>query len=77
MMAGLRVAVVIAIGVATLAPIIGGEGLGREIYSGLTLNNDVRIYAGAIPTALLAILADVALGRLQEKLKTGRRQAKA
>ncbi|UQZ82833.1 Glycine betaine/carnitine/choline transport system permease protein OpuCD [Paenibacillus konkukensis] len=74
-MAGLRVAAVIAVGVATLAPLIGGEGLGREIYSGLTLRNDVRVYAGAIPAALLALLADYALGRLQEKLKTRRNRA--
>lgn len=76
-MAGLRIAAVIAIGVATLAPLIGGEGLGREIYAGLNLRNSIKIYAGAIPAALLAILADIFLGRLQEKLKAGRHQAKA
>ncbi|XID90881.1 ABC transporter permease [Paenibacillaceae bacterium WGS1546] len=70
LMAGLRVAAVIAIGVATLAPLIGGEGLGREIYSGLNMRNNVQIYAGAIPAALLAILADLLLGRLQGKLRT-------
>jgi osmoprotectant transport system permease protein len=66
-MAGLRVAVVIAVGVATLAPIIGGEGLGREIYAGLTLGNPTRVYAGAIFAALLAVLMDLALGKLQKK----------
>ncbi|WP_144026656.1 ABC transporter permease [Paenibacillus sp. FSL H7-0331] len=76
LMAGLRVAAVIAIGVATLAPLFGGDGLGREIYSGLNLRNSLKIYAGAIPAAVLAILADIFLGRLQEKLKTGRRQQK-
>lgn len=76
LMAGLRVAAVIAIGVATLAPLIGGDGLGREIYSGLNMRNSVKIYAGAIPAAVLAILADIFLGRLQEKLKNGRRQTK-
>lgn len=76
-MAGLRIAAVIAIGVATLAPLIGGEGLGREIYAGLNLRNSIKIYAGAIPAALLAILADIVLGRLQDKLKTGRRQVQA
>nr|WP_230986894.1 ABC transporter permease [Cohnella fermenti] len=69
LMAGLRVAAVIAIGVATLAPLIGGEGLGREIYSGLNMRNNVQIYAGAIPAALLAILADLVLGRLQGRLR--------
>lgn len=75
LMAGLRVAAVIAIGVAALAPLIGGDGLGREIYAGLNLRNNLKIYAGAIPAALLAILADLILGRLEVKLKRGRRQA--
>jgi osmoprotectant transport system permease protein len=69
LMAGLRVAAVIAIGVATIAPLIGGEGLGREIYAGINYRNDTRIIAGAVPAALLAILADFFLGRLQKKLK--------
>jgi len=70
LLAGLRVAAVIAIGVATMAPLIGGDGLGREIYAGINLRNPVRIYAGAIPAALLAIMADMALGRLQKKRNT-------
>ncbi|NOU96723.1 ABC transporter permease subunit [Paenibacillus sp. LMG 31456] len=69
LLAGLRVAAVIAIGVATMAPLIGGDGLGREIYAGINLRNPVRIYAGAIPAALLAIAADIGLGRLQNKWK--------
>ncbi|MCY9694178.1 ABC transporter permease [Paenibacillus alginolyticus] len=69
LLAGLRVAAVIAIGVATMAPLIGGDGLGREIYSGINLRNPVRIYAGAIPAAMLAIAADIGLGGLQKKLK--------
>jgi osmoprotectant transport system permease protein len=76
LMAGLRVAAVIAIGVATLAPMIGGDGLGREIYSGINYRNEIRIYAGAIPAALLAIIADLVLGRIQGRLESGvRRQA--
>lgn len=67
LMAGLRVAAVIAVGVATIAPLVGGDGLGREIYAGINLRNDTRILAGAIPAALLAILADWGLGRLQRK----------
>ncbi len=74
--AGLRLAAVIAIGVATLAPLIGGDGLGREIYSGLNLRNSIKIYAGAIPAALLAILADLLLGRMQAKLNKNKLQAK-
>jgi osmoprotectant transport system permease protein len=73
LLAGLRIAAVIAIGVATMAPLIGGDGLGREIYSGINLRNPVRIYAGAIPAALLAIAADVSLGVLQKKRKISSR----
>lgn len=69
LMAGFRVAAIIAIGVATLAPLIGGDGLGREIYAGLNMRNSLKIYAGAIPAALLAIITDVVLGKLQDKLK--------
>ena len=74
--AGIRLAAVIAIGVATLAPLIGGDGLGREIYAGLNMRNSLKIYAGAIPAALLAILADVLLGRLQGRWSR-RRNAQA
>ena len=66
--AGFRVAAVIAIGVAALAPLIGGDGLGREIYAGLNQRNDLKILAGAIPAALLALLADLVLGRLQARM---------
>lgn len=69
LMAGIRVAAVIAIGVATIAPLIGGGGLGKEIYAGINFRNDIRIFAGAIPAALLAIAADIGLGRLQRRMK--------
>ncbi|MDF2668031.1 MAG: binding-protein-dependent transport system inner rane component [Paenibacillus sp.] len=62
---GIRIAAVIAIGVATIAPLVGGNGLGREIYSGINMDNSARLYAGAIPAALLALLADAVLGRIQ------------
>lgn len=65
-LAGLRIAVVIAIGVATLAPFIGGEGLGREIISGINLRNTDKIYGGAIIAALLAVVVDYLLGRIQK-----------
>ncbi|SHE14433.1 ABC transporter permease [Chlamydia abortus] len=68
-MTGIRVAAVIAIGVAAVAPFVGGDGLGREIYSGINYRNDLRIYGGAIPAALLAIAADIVLGKLQKRLK--------
>ncbi|TLS49878.1 ABC transporter permease [Paenibacillus antri] len=68
LLAGIRVAAVIAIGVATIAPLIGGGGLGKEIYAGINLRNDIRIFAGAVPAALLAIVADASLGRWERKL---------
>jgi len=68
LMAGIRVAAVIAIGVATIAPLVGGDGLGKEIYSGINFRNDIRIYAGAIPAALLAIVADALLGKWEKRL---------
>jgi osmoprotectant transport system permease protein len=66
---GIRLAAVIAIGVATLAPFIGGEGLGKEIYSGINLRDPVKIYSSAIITAILAILADYLLGLAERKTK--------
>nr|WP_307728826.1 ABC transporter permease subunit [Alkalicoccobacillus plakortidis] len=68
-MAGLRIAAVIAIGVASLAPFVGGDGLGREIFAGINSRNDVRIYVGAIPACFIAILADYILGRLEKRMK--------
>jgi osmoprotectant transport system permease protein len=67
-LAGLRIACVIAIGVATLAPFIGGEGLGREIISGINVRDGDKIYAGAIMAALLAVVVDYLLGRLQKRM---------
>jgi osmoprotectant transport system permease protein len=69
MMAGIRVAAVIAVGVASIAPYIGGDGLGREIVSGINGSDNIKIYAGAIPAALLAIVADLTLGKLERKMK--------
>ncbi|MBP1155794.1 MULTISPECIES: ABC transporter permease [unclassified Paenibacillus] len=69
---GIRVAAVIAIGVATIAPLIGGEGLGREIYAGINMDNSARLYAGAIPAAILALLADLLLGLLQRRVGQGK-----
>lgn len=68
MIAGLRVAVVIAIGTATLAAFIGAGGLGEPIVTGLALNNPVLILEGALPAALLTILADIAFDLLERKL---------
>lgn len=69
LMAGLRIAVVIAISVAAIGPYIGAGGLGREIISGISLQSEVKIYAGAIPATILAILADLVLGKLEKRMK--------
>lgn len=69
LMAGLRVASVIAVSVACIGPYVGAEGLGKEIISGISLQSDVKIYAGAIPATLLALIADFALGKLENKTK--------
>lgn len=68
-LAGLRIAVVIAVGVATLAPFIGGEGLGREIISGINVRDSHKIYAGALVAAFLAVVIDYLLGKAQKRLE--------
>ncbi|MCA8974431.1 MAG: ABC transporter permease subunit [Planctomycetes bacterium] len=67
-MAGVRTATVIGIGVATLAAFIGAGGLGGPIVQGLYLNDTNLILAGAIPAALLALLADWGLGLAEKRL---------
>lgn len=74
-MTGLRISAVIAIGVATIAPLVGGSGLGREIYAGINNGNSLRIFAGAVLSALLAIAADIVLGILQRKLRVDNRRS--
>ena len=68
-LAGVRVAVVISIGVATIAAAVGAGGLGEYIFSGLSMVNNQRILAGAIPAALLAVAADSGLGLVERRLK--------
>jgi osmoprotectant transport system permease protein len=63
--AGLRTAVAINVGTVPLAFLIGGGGLGELIFTGIALNEFGIMLAGAIPTALLAILADFIMGKLQ------------
>lgn len=68
-LAGIRTATVITIGVATIAAAIGAGGLGTFIFRGVAMVNDAVILAGAIPAALLALAADGALGILERKLR--------
>jgi osmoprotectant transport system permease protein len=71
-LAGIRVAVVISIGLATIAAAIGAGGLGELIFRGLAMVNNVVILAGAIPAALMALATDVALGWLERRLSPPR-----
>jgi osmoprotectant transport system permease protein len=68
-LAGIRIATVTAIGVATIAAAIGAGGLGELIFRGVAMVNDQLILAGAIPAALLAIGADLLLGALEARLR--------
>jgi osmoprotectant transport system permease protein len=68
-LAGIRTATVITIGVATIAAAIGAGGLGTFIFRGVAMVNDAVILAGAIPAALLALLADLLLGQLERRLR--------
>lgn len=70
--AGIRTATVINVGVATLAAYLAAGGLGEFIFSGIALNDTNMILAGTIPSALLAILFDAGLGRLQHLRKLAR-----
>ncbi len=64
-LAGIRTATVINVGVATLASFIAAGGLGEFIFGGISLNNTNMILAGAIPAALLAIILDAVLSLIQ------------
>ncbi|MFM7365651.1 MAG: glycine betaine ABC transporter substrate-binding protein [Cuspidothrix sp.] len=67
-LAGVRVATVISVGIATIAAAIGGGGLGVFIFRGISTVNNELILAGAIPSALIALSADFGLGLLEKRL---------
>ncbi|MBD0288675.1 MAG: ABC transporter permease subunit, partial [Flavisolibacter sp.] len=76
LLAGVRTATVINVGVATLAAYIAAGGLGEFIFGGIALNNTNMILAGAIPAALLAIVFDFLLSLAQRiKLRNTRKAA--
>lgn len=66
-LAGVRVALVISIGLATIAAAIGAGGLGELIFCGLAMVNNSVILAGAVPAALMALIADTILGWLEKR----------
>lgn len=68
-LAGVRVATVIGIGIATIAAAIGAGGLGVFIFRGIAVVNNQLILAGAIPAAGIALIADFGIGWLEKKLK--------
>ncbi|MCU1272369.1 MAG: amine transporter, quaternary amine uptake transporter family, permease protein [Acidobacteriaceae bacterium] len=71
-LAGVRIAIVISIGLATIAAAIGAGGLGELIFRGLAMVNNAVILAGAIPAALMALAADTLLGWLEKRLSPPR-----
>ena len=68
---GIRVATVICVGTATIAAAIDAGGLGRYIFRGLRMNDNVLILAGAVPAALIAIGADLLLGYFERAIQFG------
>ena len=68
-MAGVRISSVTAVGLMTMAALIGADGLGFLIFSGISTTNNGQILAGAIPAAILALVVDYIFG-LIEKLVT-------
>lgn len=67
-LAGVRVATVVAVGTATIAAAIGAGGLGVYIFRGVATVNDTLILAGALPAALIALAADGLLGWAERRL---------
>lgn len=70
---GIRVAVVISVGVATVAAAVGAGGLGTYIFRGLRQNDNNLILAGALASALLALACDFLLGQVEQAYAIGRR----
>ena len=68
-MAGVRVATVAAVGIATVGALLGAGGLGRLIFEGISRVNTDRIVAGALGASVLALVADWALSRLGDVLR--------
>jgi osmoprotectant transport system permease protein len=70
-MAGIRTAAVLSISVAALAALIGAGGLGDLIFQGIVMADRNLLLAGSIPTALLAIVTDLGLERVEKRLQRG------
>lgn len=72
---GIRVAVVICVGVATVAAAVGAGGLGTYIFRGLRQNDNNLLLSGAISSALLALLCDFGLGQIERAYHIGQRNS--
>ena len=66
--AGIRTAAVNVVATATLAALIAGGGLGRYIVDGIAQQDPPQAFAGSLLVALLAVITEVGLGRLQRRL---------
>jgi len=65
-LAGIRISVIINIGTAMIGAAIGAGGLGSPIIAGLVLDNLAYIIEGALPAAVLAVLADQLLTKVEQ-----------
>lgn len=75
-LAGIRTAAVVGVGIATLSAFIGAGGLGQFINRGLALANTKLILLGAIPAALLALVVDFSIGAFEWGLRPERKKDK-
>lgn len=71
-LSGVRVSTVICVGIATIAAAIGGGGLGVFIFRGISTVNNQLILAGAIPSAVIALLADWGISLLEKRFTSNR-----
>ena len=71
-LAGVRTATVTCVGVATIAAAIGAGGLGELIFRGVASVDNALVLAGAVPAALLALVADSLLGWLEKRVEVRR-----
>jgi osmoprotectant transport system permease protein len=72
-LAGLRTATVTCVGIATIAAAVGAGGLGELIFRGVASVDNRLVLAGAVPAALLALIADASLGLLERLLRRNAR----
>ncbi len=73
---GIRLSTVICVGIATIAAAIGGGGLGVFIFRGISTVNNQLILAGALPAAIIALIADGGIGWLEKRLTQRKHQSK-